>query len=811
MKTIVENRGFRLALICGGPSAERGISLNSARSLLDHLNGEGLEIVPVYVDPTLRFHHLSPVQLYSNTPSDFDFKLKDSASVLTEAELLALLRSCHMVFPCIHGAFGEDGTLQAFLEAHAIPFVASPAATCRVMFDKYDARTRLAAEGYATLPAQLIDHVARGGWEEKVSAFFARHRLDRAVVKPARGGSSIGVSSVTTSAEACERIRELAGNGTERIILEPFCDGKEFTVVILTNHAGEPVALPPTGIEVDYSQNRIFDYRRKYLPSADTKHHCPPQFPDEIVTDIRDQGERIFRLFGMRDMARLDGWLTPDGQLLFTDLNPISGMEQNSFIFQQASRTGLSHRDLLLHVVASACRRNKLAPPRVQPRPEGGDPVRVLFGGSTAERQVSLMSGTNVWLKLRRSSRYLPEPYLLDPQGEVWQLPYALCLNHTVEEIYENCLEAPARAERLLPLVNGIRQRLFPTNATTSVLALNDQLMAPRRLTFDGFAKEAAAEGAFVFLALHGGIGEDGTIQRRLDKHHLSYNGSGPAASALCMDKFLTGERIDALKDPQVVAAPKRFVSVDDVRNFDASAYAKLWKKLIDELGAENLLIKPRADGCSAGILRLTSAADLAAYFKLVTIGATSVGEGTFAAQGGIIEMSLDVKNGFLIEPFIETDKLAVEGMDLVHRPGTGWIELTVGVIEDKRHYHAFNPSITVATGHVLSLEEKFQGGTGVNITPPPADIITAQQLEMMKRHVEKAAQALGIGNYARLDIFFNRQKNITMLIEANTLPGLTASTVIFQQALAEKPPVFPGAFLEGCIARSASQKERAG
>ena len=69
----------------------------------------------------------------------------------------------------------------------------------------------------------------------------------------------------------------------------------------------------------------------------------------------------------------------------------------------------------------------------------------VLFGGSTAERQVSLMSGTNVWLKLRRSSRYLPEPYLLDPQGEVWQLPYALCLNHTVEEIYENCLEAPAR------------------------------------------------------------------------------------------------------------------------------------------------------------------------------------------------------------------------------------------------------------------------------------------------------------------------------------------------------------------------------
>src|SRR5579883_852394 len=113
--------------MCGGPSAERGISLNSARSLLDHLSGDGIEIVPVYVDPELRFHRLSPAQLYSNTPSDFDFKLHSAAAPLDEAGLIALLRGADLVFPCIHGAYGEDGTLQGFLEAHGIPFVGSPA------------------------------------------------------------------------------------------------------------------------------------------------------------------------------------------------------------------------------------------------------------------------------------------------------------------------------------------------------------------------------------------------------------------------------------------------------------------------------------------------------------------------------------------------------------------------------------------------------------------------------------------------------------------------------------------------------------
>jgi D-alanine-D-alanine ligase-like ATP-grasp enzyme len=133
-------------------------------------------------------------------------------------------------------------------------------------------------------------------------------------------------------------------------------------------------------------------------------------------------------------------------------------------------------------------------------------------------------------------------------------------------------------------------------------------------------------------------------------------------------------------------------------------------------------------------------------------------------------------------------------------RKNQGWIELTIGVLEQGGIYHALSPSLTVAEGHILSLEEKFQGGTGINITPPPQDITPQSGIRAMKKAAEQAAQTLGIQNYARLDIFYNTSTTQTILIEANSLPALTPSTVIYHQALAEDPPLTPTAFLETLI-----------
>ena len=781
---------FKLALFCGGPSLERGISLNSARSVLDHLSRPGLEIIPVYVDLPGQYHKISPSQLYSNTPGDFDFKLQQTAEILSESELIAILKNCDLVFPAIHGTFGEDGTLQTLLEQNNIPFVGSASDVCRKMFFKDRASNFVASQGMHTLPFALLD---KDNYAEEIRQFMG-NEITRAIVKPVAGGSSIGVSSVTNIDEAVIASKKLFEQAHDNILLlEPFCDGKEFTIVVLQNPDGQPVALLPSEIDVSYNDNQIFSFRRKYLPTNQVAYHCPPNFPEDITTKVRAQAEELFKLFGMRDFARLDGWLMADGKIRFSDFNPISGMEQNSFLFQQGARVGLTHAEIMDYVVSNACRRYDLKLPPHTESNQCKQNVHVLFGGETAERQVSLMSGTNIWLKLRQSDRFAPSPYLLENENTVWSLPYSFTLNHTVEEIVNNCHDAAAKSAETQKLIDDVRQKL----------KLPAMLMPqPQRMSFDEFTAKAKKENAFVFLGLHGGAGEDGKIQSRLDQNELYYNGSGTQGSALCMDKYDTGNAITAVahNNQSLITAPKRSVTIETFKNFSEDDYTKYWQTLIAEFKTSTVIIKPQSDGCSAGVIRLQDASHLRSYVDLATVKAEFIPADTFPNQPNIIDMGDAANPHFLLEAFIQTDKIMIAGSDLSYKKQDGWIELTVGVLEQNGEYYALSPSITVAEGDVLSLEEKFQGGTGVNITPPPASICSQAQIDIIRNAIEKAAAALNIQNYARLDIFFNVLTNTTLLIEANTLPGLTPSTVIYHQALAEQPPLPPTRFLERII-----------
>ena len=780
---------MRIGLICGGPSAERGISLNSARSVMDHLTPMGWEIVPFYCDLQRNLYRLSPSQLYSNTPSDFDYKLALTAQPLTTKEFIAACDETDIVFPAIHGAFGEDGEVQELLEQNGIPFVGSPAKACRLMFDKAIANTHMAQHGFATLPNSRIDEDdAPEVRLQKATEFFARAHVDKVIVKPSAGGSSLGVATAATPQEAVVRAQEIFAqkHGTQALI-EPYCQGREFTVVVLQNQQGKPVALIPT--EIELIGGDLFTFRHKYLPTCHVEYHCPPRFDDEVIGRIQKAAEVLFSFFGMRDFSRLDGWLLDDGRLIFSDFNPISGMEQNSYMFIQGSRIGLSHGEMLRQIVSHAAQRYGIEA-KVQPKTKSAtvQKIRVLFGGTTAERQVSLMSGTNVWLKLLHTADYAPSPYILAPDNEVWHLPYSFTLNHTVEEILARCAEAEGIVVRLHALVPPLRQHLgLPPLAANA-------LIQPRRMSLDRFCQEAAEENAFVFIGLHGGDGEDGTLQAKFDHYGLAYNGSDSEASHLCMDKNATGDVLNALKDPLLTSSAKILVTVGQAGEAEA-----VWNDAVRKFGASDILIKPQSDGCSAGVVRLESAWELKLYLQALAHGQATLAAGTLAHQPLMIELPAQAEN-LMLEPFIVTDDIHVTGLDLVHEHQTGWIELTVGVWEENGAYHAMSPSITVAQGQVLSLEEKFQGGTGVNLTPPPAEIISSTQIDLIKTKIEQASKALGIQGYARIDIFFNTRTDQTLVIEANSLPGLTPSTVIYHQALAETPPLTPQAFLSKLV-----------
>ncbi len=779
---------MKIAILTGGPSLERGISLNSARSVLDHLGNENIEITPIYFNEKKQSYKISKSQLYSNNPSDFDFKLFKKSRPLSTAHLVKLLKSVDIVFPIMHGSFGEDGEIQRFLEKNNIPFIGSSSKACKMAFDKYNANKTINQNGFFTLPSVLLKIYSKNN-EEIVKNFFKINKIKRAIVKPAKGGSSIGVYSVNSSKEAIEKANILFSKRIDtRVVVEPFAEGKEFTVIILENKFGMPVAILPTEIELTYHEGRIFDFRKKYLPTNKIKHHCPSRFSQEIIDKIQIQARQIFSLFKMNDFARFDGWVLDNGEVWFSDFNTVSGMEQNSFLFQQASRLGMSHQDLLYFIVKNSCKRQNINFPEIYKKKiENKKIVNVLFGGSTSERQVSLMSGTNVWLKLRKSKIYEPKPYLLDFDNNVWELPYTFTLNHTVEEIIEHAQNASLEFKRTSKLIEHAKVELMLTDKDIS-----ESVFIPQKISFKDFMNKST----FIFLGLHGGDGENGNIQKLLLNNNIKFNGSEEDTSIVCMDKFNTGEFIRNSNIKGISTANQKVVLLSDINNNIDS----IWNNLVRDLGSKTLIIKPKDDGCSTGVAHLFGKNDLKNYLNFLNNKSSSIPIGILKNQNNIIEMPTKKINEIMFEKFIETDLVQSKGNILKYKKRSGWVEVTIGILEKDNKLHAFSPSVTISEGEVLSVEEKFQGGTGVNLTPLPREIFNSKVIKKTLSLAEQLAEKIGIKGYARIDAFMNVSSGNLLIIEVNTLPGLTPSTVIYHQALAEKKPIYPVEFLENLI-----------
>jgi len=764
---------------------------------MDHLQSERIEIVPFYLDEKKRAYEISPAQLYSNTPSDFDFKLAQSSKSLSNQKFKEALRATDIVFPTMHGPYGEDGGIQRALERSNIPYVGSSSTACNLIFDKFDSNKFIREHGFFA-PASAVLKIYHKDHKQIIDRFFKEHKIKRAVVKPANGGSSIGVFSVTTPQEALAKAELLFSKRMDtRVVIEPFAQGIEFTAIILQNKFGLPVCVLPTEIETDYTENQIFDFRKKYLPTRQVTWHCPPRFSNDVIERIQVQAEQLFQLFGMADFARFDGWVMDSGDIWFSDFNPISGMEQNSFLFQQASRIGMSHSDVLRYIVRNACHRQGIEFPSfkflVSSFPKKN--VHVLFGGNNAERQVSLMSGTNAWLKLRQSKKYDPKPFFLDLDNKtVYSLPYALALSHTAEEMSENCRSAQAGEKRLHNLVEKVKLRLALKKEEVS-----EPFFLPKKYTLTDFIKQAP----FVFIGLHGGMGESGTIQAMLESARKPFNGSGADTSAICIDKQKTTLQIEKYNIKNVSVIPELAVQSATLAKLSNTKNEKklqlLWNETCVTLKTRSLIAKPADDGCSAGVAHLYSAQDLATYARLITSKATQIPSNTFKNQVQEIELPSETPKTILLQQYIATDSLRVKANRLKYTRRSGWLEITVGLLNG----NALNPSITIAEGEVLSVEEKFQGGTGVNLTPPPVSVLPPELLLKIKAASTEISKKLNLKGYGRIDAFANCKTGELKIIEVNTLPALTPSTVLFHQALSEPKPIYPVELLEMIIQSS--------
>ena len=295
----------KVAVLLGGPSAEREVSLRSGNMVLAALKRRGVDVHPF--DPK-------------------DERLE---------QLIA--QRFDRVFIALHGRFGEDGTVQGALEYLGLPYTGSGVGASALAMDKWRTKLLWQAAGVPTPPYELLTGTTDFlGVGERLGLPM--------MVKPAREGSSIGMTKVTT-VEKIGAAYETAAQYDDVVIAERFIDGVEVTAAILNDEA-----LPLIRLETP----RVFyDYEAKYF-ADDTRYICPSGLPEEQERAIQAQVVRAFRLVGCSGWGRVDVMIDQAGHHYLLEVNTIPGMTDHSLVPMAARARGIDFDELCVRILETA-------------------------------------------------------------------------------------------------------------------------------------------------------------------------------------------------------------------------------------------------------------------------------------------------------------------------------------------------------------------------------------------------------------------------------------------------------------------------
>jgi D-alanine-D-alanine ligase len=347
----------------GGRSSEREVSLSSGRQVYYNLDRSKYSGVPIFMDRAGRLWRMPEKLVLQNTCGDVEARLTADAERLG---LEDLPEAVDLVFNALHGKYGDDGCIQGVLELVGMPYTGSGVLACALSLDKPMAHALLAAAGF-DLPREIVIGTADWGADPDACIGRAVETVGLpAVVLPAREGSSVGVAVVRDPEDYFDAI-DAALAYDNRVLVEEFLDGLEFSVILVGNLTGsvdgsDPIqAFLPTETTTD---NPFMTYDDKYMPGRSQKI-TPARVDAVTLARIQSEAVRAYRALGFQGYARLDGFLMPDGRLLFTDPNSTSGMAPSSFMFHQAAEAGLTpaaliDRILTLAVEAHAAKRGPL-------------------------------------------------------------------------------------------------------------------------------------------------------------------------------------------------------------------------------------------------------------------------------------------------------------------------------------------------------------------------------------------------------------------------------------------------------------------
>jgi len=314
MKAVFDRHTAKVAVLMGGHSAEREVSLMSGQGVLEALQSQG-------------------VNAFAFDPA--------------KQPLLGLreLGVSH-VFIALHGRHGEDGTVQGALELLGIPYTGSGVMASAIAMDKHMTKRIWTAEGLSTPASVWLSPSQQTG--QALAAIPAKLGLPL-IVKPPHEGSSIGVSKVTQADQLPAAVKTAIGYDPD-LLCEAFIQGEEVTCPLL-GEGDEAIALPVIRIA---APDGAYDYQNKYF-TDDVKYHCPSGLPTAEEQAIQALSLAAYRALGCRGWGRADVMIrAADRQAFLLEMNTSPGMTSHSLVPMSAKAAGMSYADLCLHILANA-------------------------------------------------------------------------------------------------------------------------------------------------------------------------------------------------------------------------------------------------------------------------------------------------------------------------------------------------------------------------------------------------------------------------------------------------------------------------
>lgn len=362
---------LRVGIIFGGRSGEHEVSTRSARAVIESIDKSKYEVIPIAI--TKEGNWLSPAASLKLFPGETQRLLADQepqraaadVAILGDPSRRGLVRlgprsgepeRLDVVFPVLHGTFGEDGTLQGLLEMAAIPFVGCGTLASACGMDKVTMKALFKDAG---LPICRHTWLLRSDWDHNKNK--AIRKVVREIgfpcfVKPANLGSSVGVSKATDK-KSLARAIDLAARYDRKIMIEEEVVAREIECAVIGND--EPRASLPGEYVIHAESARFLDYTEKYSSTGHVEFIVPAKIPKATVKKIQTMAAIAYKSIDASGLSRVDFFLKPDGELLINEINTLPGLTEVSGFPKMWEASGIPFKRVLDQLIQMAIERHR--------------------------------------------------------------------------------------------------------------------------------------------------------------------------------------------------------------------------------------------------------------------------------------------------------------------------------------------------------------------------------------------------------------------------------------------------------------------